>query len=701
MHRLRHLLGLLALLAAAAAHAAAPGERWWGVIVGVGGYPQLDASLALDGPPNDVPLVLDWLAHAQVPRAHLTVLADQVPHADGLPTRAAILAALAALPNRMRSGDLAFLYFAGHGSQQPQGEHAWTKADGQDEIFLPRDVGRWDGDSGRVTGAIVGNEFGHAIDALRARGIFVWVIFDSCHSATADRAQAIPGLHPRAVPPETLGVPRRARAGAPPAPSERLVRVSPKALPGGYVAFYGAQTDETAPEMPLPAGARDRKTHGLFTYALLQALGASGAGSYREVEHRILAFYSVTYPDTTPEFEGALDGPIGAAGSPLLPGDWPAVREGSQFRIAAGRLSNVTAGSLLALSPPFAAQARPAPMGLLRVRHATLTQAWADPVAERAELTRWHVGADRSEELGAGIAHLLETSWDLKVRLSGPVPCLGAPPAALACGQAAAGSSAPVLARARALVEHAQRPPGLALTDDAGAADLALIAREHQLYVVNPRSVPLGLEQTATVDLDAASAAADLSAALYQATRAAGLLKLAADFPGKPDALSLEVWVRGASGARLRLGARGARVTPGTELALNLQNTGADDLDVTILQLDERFAIKPVFPIDRETNRLPRHSAPIELAGWAEAPGRYQLLVIAEPARPGTPHDLLHLVQPGVQRAQADASDFAALLEHMGFEQAGTRAAVTPQEHHAALMQVIRYEVRASAAGRT
>ena len=539
------------------------------------------------------------------------MLADRVPHTDGLPTRAAILAALAALPDRMHRGELAFLYFAGHGSQQPQGDRDWTKADGLDETFLPRDVGRWDGANGRVEGAIVGSEFGHAIDALRAR------------------ARAIPGLRARSVAPQTLGVPGIAHPGPGRTAVERVVRPSNRALPGGYVAFYGAQTAETAPEMPLPAGAPDRQTHGLFTYALLQALGASGSGSYREVAHRILAFYTMSYPDTTPEFEGALDEPIGAEGSPLIPGDWPAVRHGSEFHIAAGRLNTVTAGSLLALSPAFAANARTIPAGLLRVRRATLTEAWADPVTEPTELARWHVKADRSDELGAGVAHLLESNWDLKVRIAGPEPCLGAPPSALSCGHnAPVGDLAP-LENARALVGRVQRPAGLELTADSAAADLVFVLRDHRMFLVSPRTLPVSLERITAVDLDAATADADLRTALYRATRAVGLQKLAADFPGKPGALHLEVWVRDTSGARQRLGVdRSAIVTRGAQLVVRLQNTGSDDLDVTILSLDERFGIEAVFPVDQESNRLPRNSAPIELPGWAGAPGRYELIVI-------------------------------------------------------------------------
>ena len=131
---------LVPAMTVAAAPAETPGNRWWGVVVGVGQYEHLDASLALDGPPNDVPLIVNWLRRQGVPRQHLTVLADQVAGADGLPTRAAILDTLRSLPEKMAPGDIAFLYFAGHGSQQPQGGAEWSKADGLDEIFLPRDV---------------------------------------------------------------------------------------------------------------------------------------------------------------------------------------------------------------------------------------------------------------------------------------------------------------------------------------------------------------------------------------------------------------------------------------------------------------------------------------------------------------------------------------------------------------------------------
>jgi hypothetical protein len=691
------------LLSPAAPTSRVPGERWWGVVVGVGKYEHQDASLALDGPPNDVPLVLTWLARQHVPRRHLTVLAAQVPGADGLPTRAGIVDALASLPARMRAGDIAFLYFAGHGSLQPQGGRNWSKADGFEETFLPRDVGRWDAAVGRVEGAILGSDIGRAVDALRQRGIFVWLVFDSCHSATMARAVGGNGLRARAVPPEELGAPPVPLAASTRvAAASQLIRLQPHEFPGGYVAFYAAQTVDIAPEMPLPSSDGNRKVHGLFTYALLKSLGATGVGSYREVAHRILAIYAITYPTTTPEFEGALDGPIGSPELPLLPpGDWPAQNTGSEFHIDAGRLNGVTPGSLFALAAPLSMGEHTSPLGLLRVARSTLMDAWADSVSDPYELKKWHVPADRSAKTGAGVARLLERNWDLAVRIAGPAMCIPTLPAGPAC---VAGSTPEV---ARSSIERAQRlleqpgelPGGAQLSKDATTADLLLVVEGRRLYIVRPTPGAPVLENSAAVSLDAPDSALRLREALLRATRAVGLLRLAADIPGTPNTLIANMRTRDASGPWNTLGlANTGRVPLGAELAIRLQNNGETDLDVTVLSIDERFGITPVFPLDQESNRLRHGGAQIEVPGWAAATGRYDLLLITDEARPGSPHDLSYLAQPGVTRGAA-ASGFAAMLERLGFDKRTTRSAATADDR-AGSIRVLRYQVSERAAQR-
>jgi hypothetical protein len=687
-------------LASASASAETPGNRWWGVVVGVGEYQRLDPALSLDGPPHDVPLVVTWLRRQGVPRRHLTVLADRVPGADGLPTRTAILDALAALPDRMRSGDIAFLYFAGHGSQQPQGGREWSKADGLDEIFLPRDVGRWDGRSGRVEGAIVDYEIGAAVEALRARGIFVWLVFDSCHSATIARTLMLPHVRLRAVPPIQLGVPSGATSNPALNPAladsgaGRLVKVRGSAPPGGYVAFYAAQTLDSAPEMPLPAGEPGRQVHGLFTYALLKAFTASGGGSYREVAHRILAYYGSIYPGTTPEFEGQLDGPIGAPSAPLLPPSaWPAQHQGHDFRIDSGRLNGVTPQSLLALYPALPASQGTAPIGLLRVSRATLTDAWAEPVADPAELKAWSVPADRSADVAAGIVRVLRAGVDTVVRVAGPAPCFASLPAPYACGSASvAPEDIAQAARARHMAGVAGcLPPGAELTSDIDSADLFLLVRGHRLLVL--RSATSALDRAAGVDLDSPNVSEDLRHVLFQANRSVALSRLAVDFPDKPDELLTEVRTRAATGTWSSLGEnRSAPIPFGAELSIQLQNTGADDLDVTILAIDDSFGIFPVYPVDRQSNLLRKGSARIEVSGWARPSGNNELVFIVEKARAGRPHDLGYLAQPGVSR-HVDDTGLAGLLERIGFNARGTRSSISEDDLQSASIKILRYDV--------
>ena len=684
-------------IAAPSVPAETPGERWWGVVVGVGEYERLDASWSLAGPPNDVPLVLTWLRRQGVPRHHLTVLADHVPGTDGLPTRAAVLKALAALPSLMRSGDMAFLYFAGHGSQQPQGGREWSKADGLDEIFLPRDVGHWDERLGRVKGAIVDYEIGAAVQALRARGIFVWLVFDSCHSATIARALMVPHVRLRAVPPLVLGVPPLAATVAKVASpaAERLVKVRDSAAPGGYVAFYAAQTVESAPELPLPRGEPGRQVHGLFTYALLQALAASGGGSYREVAHRILAYYDSIYPATTPEFEGQLDGPIGAPSAPLLsPGVWPAEHKGRDFRIESGRLNGIAPQSLLALYAAIPVAGKAAPIGLLRVRRVTLSDAWGEPVADPRELNAWGILADHSADVASGVVRMLRTGVDTVVRVAGPARCFASLPAPYGCASTGVAPADAEVARARHLATQAGcLPPGVELTSDLDAADLFLLVRGSRLLVVRSAAHPV--EEAIGVDLESQTAAEDLKHVLFQANRSVALARLAADFPEKPDELHTEVRMQDAAGGWSRLGGRRLGPIPfGAELSIELQNIGTDDLDVTILAIDDSFGIVPVYPVDRQSNLLRKGTARIEVSGWARPAGENELIFIVEKARAGRPHDLGYLAQPGISRRASD-SGLAALLERIGFSPRGTRASMSEDDVQSASIKILRYQVSA------
>jgi hypothetical protein len=131
----------------------------------------------------------DVLTQRGFPPANIKVLADGVKDAT-LPTRTNILAELDHLAQMAKKDDFVFLYFAGHGSQQPADRstaEGRAEPNGLYEIFLPRDVGMWSGTVGGIENALVKTEMRNAVDRILNKGAFVWAIFDSCHSATMVR----------------------------------------------------------------------------------------------------------------------------------------------------------------------------------------------------------------------------------------------------------------------------------------------------------------------------------------------------------------------------------------------------------------------------------------------------------------------------------------------------------------------------------
>ena len=146
------------------------------LLVGVSEYTHLDQRLWLKGPTNDVALMRRLLQERGFKPHNIRVLGVEP---ERQPTRALILEELQRLAGITTKGDFVYLHFSGHGSQQPAGDAA-DEPDKLDEIFLPADVGAWEQGIGSVKNAIVDNEVGAAITAIRQGGAFVWAVFDSC-----------------------------------------------------------------------------------------------------------------------------------------------------------------------------------------------------------------------------------------------------------------------------------------------------------------------------------------------------------------------------------------------------------------------------------------------------------------------------------------------------------------------------------------
>ncbi|MCC5984373.1 MAG: caspase family protein [Rhodobacteraceae bacterium] len=339
------------------------------LLIGVDRYPALDERFWLRGPSNDVALARDFLlTAAPVPfrPADVVVLSDGIEGAE-LPTLANILAAFAALQARVAPGDFVYLHFSGHGAQAPA-RFPETEIDGMDELFLPMDVAGWRGPadlgSGGVVNALVDDDIGALLDALRAAGADVWAVFDACHSGTMTRAVTLPDaqIRTRQVTADALGIPAaairaaQARAMPPaaaplpdaplpaaplpdaPVPAAPLDAAPLDAATGSLVAFFAAQSHEVTEEMPLPRTTLERTQYGVFTWTLFETLAEFPGASYARVAEEVMRRYATrTHSRATPLFHGPLDTMVfgGDAAEPVV--QWAVVADASGgFDLPAG-----------------------------------------------------------------------------------------------------------------------------------------------------------------------------------------------------------------------------------------------------------------------------------------------------------------------------------------------------------------------------
>lgn len=362
-------VSLLAMMLAA-------GQTAWAAkhafLVGTSAYPNESGFKALEGARNDVLTIRDLLLTKGFQREDITLLTDDSPGAR-LPTRANILSELDALVARSRKGDFVYLHFSGHGAQQPARNlpsDADPEPDGKSELFLPIDTGRWNQDKETVDNAIIDYEFGRRLKRFLDNGVFVWAVFDACHSASQMRGEE-DGVIMRGVSAEALDIPAGAfkevaaasasTRGEPLANSDSLALREPAAEgKGHYVAFYAAQPWEEAPEMIMPregsATDPDRKRHGVLSYRLASAMASFDGMTYRQLGDYILQRYALQPlgKRPTPVYSGsALDEPVlgqaGAGGVPIR--QWPVTVTDDKVFVEAGSFSEVTEGAELLVVP--------------------------------------------------------------------------------------------------------------------------------------------------------------------------------------------------------------------------------------------------------------------------------------------------------------------------------------------------------------
>lgn len=667
---------LAGLLALGIAPASALARENHAILIGASTYPALDERFWLKGPANDIDLVATYLQNnpvAQFAPANITVLADGV--AGGTPpTLQAIRDSFARLTDTVQPGDFVYLHFSGHGSQSPALDPS-TETDGLDEIFLPVDIGPWEDTTGTVQNALVDDEIGQMLDALRARGADVWVVFDSCHSGTATRAA--PGaedVRERKLGPQALKIPAAAMAQAEttralpnprdlPAPA-----IEPTSdQPGKLVAFFAAQTTETTPEKNMPKGDPNRRLQGVFTYTLFQTLAERPGTTYRQLGDEVLRKYSAqNLARSTPLFEGDLDSTVfgGDAQGRIL--QWPATAKGDSLTIPAGRLHGLSEGAqlLLLASPADADEA-----ALATYTVATLTTFNAT------------LQSDQPTDLPKGaVLRKIASDTDLALTVALPLPG-SAPAQALTTAIQWARDNALLAPRLNFVPAGAQADLHLAIFPDSPRPDALWLLPASGLIEEDDFQT---LTSISTADKSPEQLGEVLADTLAHMGKALNLMKVGGATGGK----SLDVkasltrarfdpQTEDISGHQAVQSMGVTRMVPNDVIGLTLHNPNPDPVDFNILYVGSDYSISFM-----GNGRMEPGGTLTEdfVLVTDQAFGRDRLLVIVSPADKHAPvEDLSFLEQPPLERTRelGDAPrGLSGLLDEAGFGQT-TRAAIS------------------------
>lgn len=695
----RHGAALVAAALAGALLAAAPAAARTNhaLVVAVTDYPNLPPKYSLVGPNNDALLVLDYLRNAapvDFAEDDITVLADGID-SDGSPTLAAIEQALADIAARAQAGDFVYMHFSGHGAQQPALEPG-SEPDGLDEIFLPADTGLWQDRSKGVPAALADDRIGAALDAIRDKGAFVWLVIDACHSGTATRAAALLDedvterkvafedlMAPGAEMPVIEAVATRGDGARESALGAELDATGAAPARGGLVAFFAAQTVETTPEMLLPRGAADASKLGLFTHTLYTRLAQNPGVTYRQLGEAVLQAYAGdnrTRP--TPLFEGALDTPVfGAEGAEAVR-QWRLAVDGAAMTVPAGRLHRLAPGTRLAvLASPVAGLEEA--VGYVEVTAAKNLSARVRPVSHDGLAA---LAPDAMPQ--NAYARLVELTVDFKLRVARPDATFGFDEAA-----------AEVVAMLEAIVADERVPVSMELVAPGADADirLAVLSERDAALLALERAAGQGAEASRAslgetprlwflppgaeialepgrrppsiglVGADAAQITDEIGETLVKIFRATSLARLAtaSDFRPQQVSVGFSLWRDGAT-EPLELSAV-PLVNPGHQVHLSARNGSSQPVDINVLYVGSDFAIGHMY-----AERLHGGSEiELPLLEFTDTSfGLERMIVVLTEAQPLTPvEDLSFLEQVGVRqatRAVDHPQGFAGLLRDIG-----------------------------------
>ncbi|SFL72790.1 caspase family protein [Shimia aestuarii] len=670
------------------------------ILIGASTYTNLDERFWLRGPANDIDLVQRFLTtSASTPFApeNVTILADGIEGSTA-PTLAAIRQAFADLTETVQPGDFVYLHFSGHGSQAPAADPD-SELDGLDELFLPVDIGPWNDTVGTVENALVDDEIGQMIDALRARGATVWAVFDSCHSGTATRAAPTgdDDVRLRKLDPRALGIPDAALADAETSsralpdprarPESPVADAAPAGDTGGFVAFFAAQTNETTPEKRLPKGKKGRRSQGVFTFVLFETLAQNPGITYRQLGQEVLRRYAVkNMARSTPMFEGDLDTVV-FSGEPVKPvTQWPVEIGGDVLTIPAGALHNLTEGAELALFAS-AADADEAVLGYFRVD-------WADAFSAEVVPIAAHGHEALTPDVIPNGAYLRKQAQGMDFTLTVALP----EPDAANHGAALAEALAVIRTDGEMSSRISFVPPGedadirMAFLPDSPRPGAVWLLPSSGLFdPENPGQTPsISIADKSTEDL-----AIVLEDTLGHMSRALNLLKIGAGYGASDLDVDVELRTKNKRNKTLRTLDTVAvpKLIPGDEVHILARNNTDQPVDVNVLYVGSDYSISHFF-----SGRMqPGDSLKKGLLRITDtAFGRDRVIMVLTPAKPqSVVENLAFMEQAELETTRGNASSMAAAFMQAGFGTTTRGAIALDDEEDGPGGAVLQFEIDA------
>lgn len=658
----------------------------YALLIGVGEYPTLPKTRWLEGPSNDVRLLKKALQQRGFKQEQIETLMDDSDERF-IPTKKNILNALTRLAKKVREDDFVYLHLGGHGARQPQQESPDdVEPDGLDEIFLPRDIGQWNDDIQKVERAITDDELNHHITEIRKQGAFVWAVFDTCHSGSMMRGARVDDQRYRQIDESTLGIPgslMQPALSAGPGDNENtgndIQTVSGKV--GGYVAFYGAQSHEKAPELKLPHKAENNQWHGLLSYSIAEILTTGQISTYRQAYQRILQRYSelnLRYP--TPVIEGThLNANLLSRERADPVKQWPLTVQTRRIYIPVGTLSQVGKGAVFAIMKQPQDHTDEA-IGYLHTQQSDLFNSDLSPVA--------YAGKSAIEKQNIpdnAWARLVHSELDLSVTISIPERIKS-----ISSSERHALDVIDMISTRSK--EHGIRinwvPAGHVADIRLGFSPKEGVCPDGRLWLMSSDGglVCNGAAQTLSLKLDKApeNLQKNLTDTIQSMAKVINLKRLSSRFGDlmKSNNIEMNLFVEPVNGQKQYTlqPDQVKSLISGDRIRAIVKNDGHKPIDFTVLFIDGRYGIEPIYPDTGKLGRINPGSTVELFSGTIdeETKGLEYMLIISVEAQPGEPvMDFIHLAQdtlPVVRGGHQD--DIVSLINLAGFGNKQTRGRI-------------------------